>query len=197
MDLPMRTSSPTWERNMDARGNQCGGEILSVRRTATRPSGRGIGRNARQFRRRAKHRTVDQRLLIYATGASLRTDGQQHAFLAFNGQMVDVGTLGGAWSAGSPSINNAGDIAGSSQTAFGYTRSVCSGPKWRNARSRDHRWPGKAAGRQSTPPALSPARLRQVPDTFHATLWNNLLSQRQQISGTLGRKEQQLRIRIE
>jgi probable HAF family extracellular repeat protein len=85
--------------------------------------------------------------------------------------MIDVGTLGGAWSAGY-SINNAGQIAGSSQTAFGYTRAFV----W--DQSGGMRDLGTIGGRESRGMANNSSGLVAGASTtssryYHATLWDS------------------------
>src|SRR3954471_10776733 len=53
------------------------------------------------------------------TGGSATSTGAQHAFLYSNGQMTDLGTLGGATVG--YGINDAGQVAGSSETSTGAT----------------------------------------------------------------------------
>jgi probable HAF family extracellular repeat protein len=85
--------------------------------------------------------------------------------------MIDIGTLGGSWSAGY-SINNAGEIAGSAQTRSGYTRAFV----WDRAGGmrelggiggRESR--GMAINSQGTVAGAATTRSRY----FHATLWNS------------------------
>ena len=54
------------------------------------------------------------------TGSAEIASGAQHAFLYINGEMRDLGTLGGQDSVGN-AINRAGQITGSSDTASGAT----------------------------------------------------------------------------
>jgi probable HAF family extracellular repeat protein len=50
------------------------------------------------------------------TGGAVRSDGRLHAFLSFNGSIVDIGTLGGgAWSAGYD-VNGKDQVVGVSET---------------------------------------------------------------------------------
>jgi probable HAF family extracellular repeat protein len=50
----------------------------------------------------------------------MTADGQSHAFLWRQGQMIDLGTLGGVWSEGLL-IDAHGRVAGNSETASGDT----------------------------------------------------------------------------
>ena len=107
----------------------------------------------------------------YVTGASLRTDGQQHAFLALMARWSIWGRSGARGVLDTRSTT-AGQIAGSSQTAFGYTQRL-SGTKMAECEISGPSVAGKAAAMAINTSGIVAGASTTSSRYFHATLWNS------------------------
>jgi probable HAF family extracellular repeat protein len=93
-----------------------------------------------------------------------------HAFLSFNGQMLDLGTLGGTWSSGY-AVNNAGQVAGVSQTRAGGF----AGFRWDEQNGMRRLWGPGGAGETRAYGLNAAGAVVGVSRTsrgyFHASVW--------------------------